>query len=403
MPVRALSVLTPHAVWLDPLLAMQSVIEYSPEVVWPPHPAYGYAAAMVLVSVLLNLWGIVRLRAWNPRGEPVMQREHPQEEEVKDRARAHAAPGRVRHVWANPILWREICTRAYGNKPILVKLAYLLVLALICYYALAPMWTPVARPWFAAARGLVPVGILSMLLVSAQAVTAITSERDSGALSLLLVTDLTPREFIFGKLAGICYNTVAYLLPPLILTVIYAWYGWMATPPRLHADLLVSRNIASAVCVCLATLVLLAFSVILGVHVALRNENSRLAIIHALGTIFFLSAGTLICIYLIVINGGRFESQFFNFLFFLGAGIGGLWWVLSGSRPAPALTLASWLCPLAVFYTVTNIIVAKPGTEESANPFIPLLVIAGTFGFTIAAMLIPMISEFDVALGRTRE
>ena len=265
------------------------------------------------------------------------------------------------------------------------------------------MWTPVARPWFAAARGLVPVGILSMLLVSAQAVTAITSERDSGALSLLLVTDLTPREFIFGKLAGICYNSGVYLLPPLILTVIYAWYGWMATPPRLHPDLLVSRNIASAVCVCLATLVLLAFSVILGVHVALRNENSRLAIIHALGTIFFLSAGTLICIYLIVINGGRFESQFFNFLFFLGAGIGGLWWVLSGSRPAPALTLASWLCPLAVFYTVTNIIVAKPGTEESANPFIPLLVIAGTFGFTIAAMLIPMISEFDVALGRTRE
>jgi hypothetical protein len=31
----------------------------------------------------------------------------------------------------------------------------------------------------------------------------------------------------------------------------------------------------------------------------------------------------------------------------------------------------------------------------------PFLVISGAFGFTIAAMLIPLISEFDVALGRT--
>jgi hypothetical protein len=32
---------------------------------------------------------------------------------------------------------------------------------------------------------------------------------------------------------------------------------------------------------------------------------------------------------------------------------------------------------------------------------LPFLVIATTFSFTIAAMLVPLLSEFDVALGRT--
>jgi hypothetical protein len=384
--------------YLDPFRALSNVLDSSTESALPVAPAYGFAFAMVSFSVLLNVWGILRLRVWNPSGEPIMQREQPTEEEETDRAKAHAAPGEARHVWANPILWREICTRAYGRRPILVKLAYYLVLALICYYALAPLARSSGRRDFFAAYGLVPVGILSLLLVSAQAVTAITSERDGGALDLLLVTDLTPQEFIFGKIWGIAYNTKEFLLPPILLACVYAYYGLLATPPRAHPEMALSKNLESLFCIAFGSLVLLAFAAVLGIHVALRTINSQLAIINTLGTMFFLSAGTLVCIALILING-RFESQWFSFLFFLFAGIGGLWWVLSGDRPSAALTLASWLCPPAVFYAVTNILIAKPGSEESGDPFVPFLVVAGAFGFTIAGMLIPLLSEFDVALG----
>ena len=62
----------------------------------------------------------------------------------------------------------------------------------------------------------------------------------------------------------------------------------------------------------------------LGLHVALRIENSGLAIVHTLGTVFFLSVGTLVCIYLIVINGGSFGNQWLSFIAFIGLGIGGL-------------------------------------------------------------------------------
>jgi ABC-type transport system involved in multi-copper enzyme maturation permease subunit len=392
--------------WLDPFRALGSILQPTAAAESLIAPAYGFTAAMLVLSVLLNAWGILRLRVWNPSGEPIMQREQPEdaEAEERDRARAHAAPGAVRGLWANPIVWREIRTRAYGRRPFLVKLAYGIVFALICYYALAPFFPALGgtggRTAFFAARGLVPIGILSLLLVSAQAVTAITSERDTGALDLLLVTDLTPQEFIFGKLLGILYNVKEFLIPPLLLVGLYGYWQLLATPPRAHPELGPSKNFESLLCINLGALVAFSFVAVLGVHVALRRVNSQLAIINTLGTVFFLSVGTLVCIALILING-RFESQWFSFIFFLAAGVGGLWWVLSADRPSAALTLASWLCPPAVFYAVTNVLVAKPGTEESGDPLMPFLVIAGAFGFAVAAMLVPLLSEFDVALGRT--
>jgi ABC-type Na+ efflux pump permease subunit len=431
--------------YLNPFVALsttQGVVEEQAGLA----PAYGFALVMLGLSVLLNGWGLLRLRVWNPSGEPIMQREKPEEAEDKEgvalpaapspptplprsggegskkpslspaagergrgegakaaeavRTSIHAAPGPVRKVGPNPILWREIHTRAYGRRPLLVKTAYFLALGLICWYALAPIVQHGERAPFAAAYGMIPVGVLSLLLVAAQAATAITSERDTGALDLLLVTDLTPKEFIFGKLLGICYNAKEYLLPPLVLAGVYAVYGCLATPPAGHPELAPAMNATAFLCVAGAGAVLLAFAMVLGIHVALRTQNSRLAIINTLSTVFFLSVGTLVCVALILING-RFEYQWGSFVFFVVAGIGGLWWVLSGDRPSAALTWASWFCPLAVLYTVMNILVAKPGTPESADPVIPFLVIAAAFGFTVAAMLVPLLSEFDVAMGRT--
>lgn len=397
---------------LSPLRAMIDVLAARPETAdVVVSNAVLFGGVMLLMSVLLNGWSMLRLRVWNPSGEPIMQRESPDAEEqlaaddprlLERRARAHAAPGAVREVWENPILWREIRTRAYGRRPLIVKIAYYVVLALICYYfAVLPMMHPEELTPFTAATGLVSVTVLSLLLIGAQAVTAITSERDTGALDLLLVTDLSPGEFIFGKVLGILYNTKEFLWPPLVLALVYAIGGLLANVPEAREYLRGWRNGEAAVCVLGVVLVMMAFVLVLGIHVALRYQNSRQAIVNTLGTVFFLSAGTLVTIYLIVINGGQFEYQWMSFVFFMAAGIGGLWWVLSADRPSTALTLASFLCPIAVFYTVVNLLVARPGTIESADPIVPFVVMAGAFGFTVTAMLIPLVSEFDVATGRT--
>jgi len=384
--------------WIDPFIAMQAVLE-------PPigstslAPAYGFTLVMFGIGAALNGIGVFMLRRWNPSGEPIMQRETPGDvdTESEGRAQAHAAPGQAREVWENPILWREIRTFAYGRRPLLVKFAYALVLALIVWFALSELGGGDNRPSFAAAYGLVPVAILSLLLVSAQAVTAITSERDGKALDLLLVTDLSPREFIFGKIGGILWNTKEFLLPPLLLAGYYAFRGALAG----SSGTAVVDNLGPLACVLGTLIVLLAFGIVLGLHVALRIENSRLSVAHTLGTIFFLSVGTLISIYLIIINGGSLANQLLSFSAFICLGIGGLWWVLSADRPSPALTLAATLCPIAMFYSVVNILIGNPATKTSADPLAPSLVLGGAFGFTIVAMLVPLLSEFDVALGRT--
>ncbi len=397
--------------WFDPFLAMQSVLE-PPANGWKVlPPAYGFAIVMGGFFVVLNTIGIWKLRKWNPSGEPIMQREGPgvdpeanlNADELKQfRAKAHAAPGTVRAVGKNPILWRETKTLAYGRRPLLVKLAFGIVLALILYFAYGELTAPGGRTAYAAAYGLVPVVVLSMLLVAAQAVTSITSERDGGALDILLVTDISPYEFVFGKLLGVIQNCWQFIVPPLLMTVGYAAVGALTkTPPTLGAVEQFLFNLAPLVATAGAILLLFAFAIVLGLHVALRLTNSRLAIVNTLGTVFFLCVGTLICIYTIVINGGSFANQWLSFIAFLVLGIGGLVWVLSADRPSTALTIGSVACPLAMFYCVTNVLIAKPGTDESADPLVPFLTLAGAFGFTIAAMLVPLLSEFDVALGRT--
>jgi ABC-type transport system involved in multi-copper enzyme maturation permease subunit len=412
LPLLAARFLDPAAVpvvetyqqWFEPFRALDSVHQPRYPDDPPLAPAYGYAVVMGLFSVLLTGWSMLWLRVWNPSGEPIMQREQASEDSEtatpSERKSIHAAPGPVREVGDNPILWREIFTRAYGRRPFLVKLAYGIVFALVCYYALALVWG-VGRPTaYVAAYGLVPAGILSLLLIAAQSATAITSERDTGALDLLLVTDLTPQEFIFGKLGGILYNTKEYILPTLILIIVYAGLGRLATPPANYKQMRALANYEAAVCMVGGALLLVAFTIVLGVHVSLRTPNSRLAVLNTLSTVFFLSVGTLVCVYLILING-RFEYQWTSFLVFTVAGVSGLWWVLNGSRPSAALTLASWFCPFAVLYCVINVLVGKPGTAESSDPLMPFFVIAGAFGFTLFAMLVPLLSEFDIALGRT--
>jgi ABC-type Na+ efflux pump permease subunit len=394
--------------WLDPVAAMLTVLE-PPAGGWPGlAPAYGFVLVMLGWCVLLNGLGIWKLRKWNPSGEPIMQREAPEaagaDEGIEDekRAKAHAAPGQRREVWKNPVLWREIRTLAYGRRPLLVKVAFGVVLALILYFAVSELNRPGGRPAFAAAYGLVPVAILSLLLVAAQAVTAITSERDGGALDILLVTDISPYEFVFGKLLGVLYNTKEFLLPPLVLAVFYAARGALAkTPPGADSATAFAANFGPLLAVLGALLVLLAFAVVLGLHVSLRVISSRQAIVNTLATVFFLSVGTLISIYLIVINGGSFANQWVSFVAFLVLGIGGLWYVLSADRPSQALTAASAVCPIAMFYCVVTVLIAKPGTDESADPLGPFLAVAVAFGGAIAAMLVPLLSEFDVSLGRT--
>jgi ABC-type transport system involved in multi-copper enzyme maturation permease subunit len=387
------------------------------------HPTLGFVAAMLAWSLLLNTIATVRIRAWNSGGAAREEREtkgdegpahgrggaHVESDNPPVATRAAVAlrpasttiPARAehrakvrfegptaapvshapsRHVWDNPILWREVRTRGYGRRPLLVKAAYLLVFAMVCTYFWMGLHAGPGRDPSLVTKTLVPIVVLTFLLSNAQAVTSVTTERDGRTLDLLLVTDITPKEFVFGKLAGTLYNAKEMLL----------------LPPVMIGYLLFGRYIdwESFLYLTLGLLVLYGFVVMLGVHAGMTFDNSRTAIANSLGTIFFLFVGIGICIYLIVAAGSfAFEAQLPSFLvFILGGGVG-LFASMGARNPSAAILLASLSLPFLTFYSIGSFLLGAT--------LAVFLVTTVTYGFTTLAMLVPAISEFDVALGRT--
>ena len=91
----------------------------------------------------------------------------------------------------------------------------------------------------------------------------------------------------------------------------------------------------------------------------------------------------------LVLGAGRAEAL----AFILGGSVG-LYVTLGIRNPSNAILLASLLLPFATFHAITSFLL---GHSMSA-----FLVTAVPYGFTTAAMMIPAIGEFDIAMGRTK-
>ena len=335
-------------------------------------------------TLLLNLWAIARVRIWNPTQEA--QRPAQEGDAEISTAPLQTARSTSRRVWDNPILWREICTWAYGKKIIIVRLAYLLVFA-ICSVALVQAIdgnsnaNSHAAGVAASARPLVPLMVLGLILVNALAVTSLTNERDLRALDLLLVTDLTAKEIVFGKLGGILYNSKEMILLPVGLCVLL-WYQ----------DQMTTENLAFLV---IASLVMNGFVAMLGVHVGMTYAESRTAVGVSLSTVLFLLLGIAVCMRMMVAFQGSFTNQLQAFAAFMVGGGAGLYYALGRRNPSTAIAIAAGVTPFVTFAVITNFLQGSYGGA--------FLMTVATYGFATTALLVPAIAEFDVATGRTTD
>lgn len=391
-------------VWFNPLRAVTAAVD--PRVVqnfsWTVLPFLIFGAGGFLT---LNLISIGRIRAWNSAREmrpgtkaaavatdsiwgAAYDLANRQDSAATEQNRQGHVDARVRQVsqdsrpvWDNPILWREMRTWAYGSRILLIRGVYwLIALAVFAttFYliqnnlALAsdassniylPSITKVVAPFL----------FISFMIVNALGVTSITNERDGRSLDLLLVTDLSPTEFLIGKLAGVLYVTLDSVLLPLLLCVLLWWFG-----------LVTGENI---VFLTLGLLVMNLFVAMLGLHCGRSYPNSRPAILASLGTLFFLFLGTVTCMLLLVSFAGNVDSQLASFLAFIVGGGIGLFWVLGSHNPSPAMFSASIFMPIGMFYSLTSLLL-----KQYLSVF---LVVFAIFAFAIAAMAIPALSEFS--------
>ena len=135
-----------------------------------------------------------------------------------------------------------------------------------------------------------------------------------------------------------------------------------------------------------------AFAAVLGLHAGMTYANSRTAIATSIGTLLFLFLGVATCMWIMLMFSNSFESQLPPFLGFIVGGGVGLYMALGWRNPSSAIAWASFLAPFATFYVITSFLVGNYG--------LVFVVSAVIYGFATWAMLLPAISEFDVATGR---
>lgn len=341
--------------------------------------AWDFLLAMGAVTVAINVFTGVRLRIWNPSRTTFT---HAGLQAVEEAERAAVRPAMAhRRIWNNPVIWREIRTKAYGRKILAIKAVYVIIAAFAVFSLLrSPGGGGLVLGMISPAGfAFVGLAIVSLMLINAQAVTALTNERDGKTLELLLMTDISAKEFIFGKLGGILYNTKELVLIPLALVGYFVYTGDVA--------------LENLVFVAAGYFVLVAFASMLGLHSGLSYDSSRAAIANSLGTIFFLFIGIFIFMILLLEARSSFAQQFASFLVFILAGSMALYASLSHKNPSNALKLAAAVLPFLTFYAITEFLL-----KGSLGV---CLAISAAYGFTTLAMLIPAVSEFDVALGRT--
>ncbi len=333
---------------------------------------------LLLLATGLSVFTVARLRVWNP--SQALRQSVQEEGEVQTTERkTHRA------VWDNPVTWKEMATSGYGRKVVVIKSVYILLTALIGYFILfsAPaegslvmgMVSPPTAAFLA-------IGVISLLLINAQSVTSISTERDSNTLDILLATDISAKEFMTGKITGAVWNAREMFLAPVALII------WMMV--NGNATGLTAENLFYVV----ATYVVLGlFSVMLGLHSGLTYENSRSAIGNSLGTMFFLFIGMFVFMLLLVEARSTFMVQLQSFIVFIGMGGIGLYVSLTHKNPSSALSITAVSLPFLSFYAITEFLLG--------GSLGVCLAICAAYGFGVVAMLIPSITNFDVALGKT--
>ncbi|MEM7560240.1 MAG: hypothetical protein AAF394_14065 [Planctomycetota bacterium] len=210
---------------------------------------------------------------------------------------------------------------------------------------------------------------------------SITNERDGQALDLLLATQVTPPQFLFGKLVGVLYVTKEMVVLPIALSC-YLWAQGGLTTENL-------------VFVIGGLLVMDIFSAMLGIHCGMIYAQSRTAIGTSLGTLFFLFLGVATCMMIMISFRGSFARQLPPFLAIILGGGTGLYVAMGSRNPSAAIGLAAFGLPFLTFFAITSFILRNQELTVFS-------VVVAAYGFAALAMIVPALSEFDFAMGKSR-
>lgn len=204
----------------------------------------------------------------------------------------HRAP---KHVWVNPIAWREAASRNSSAGKIAMRWIFLAMgglfgLLLIYLYHNQTFTTKLFR-FAIVATVWGELAIIALVGINTAA-TAISKEREDGTLDLLLTTPITARAYLTGKLRGL----VTYLLPLLAVPLgtlaaacAYVAVGGFGNPQGTNIPvgggsmpiILPEAAIATPI----AVIPFMAFCVMVGLHWSLKSRGTLGSVVGAIAIV----------------------------------------------------------------------------------------------------------------------
>jgi ABC-type transport system involved in multi-copper enzyme maturation permease subunit len=357
----------------------ESLVGHSGIAKWAlSRPQSAYVAITMLLSVLMTCLSMFFVRAGQKEGESsfltrLRSRGKPEAQDGRERRR------KPRHVWNNPIAWREAVTRASATSRGLVR--YLLIaggavgaLLILIQYAQSGngFGATQARQWMSV---VVMIELGLVLLVSTNtAAMSMTKEREANTLDLILTTPVQSKDLIWGKLRGLVSFTMPLILIPVCSILVFAIYDLFKgnSPPVAHIE----TGVLIGVMLVLYT----AVACLTGMYFSLRRTRTVQAVM------FSISVVIVVCMLSTVIGSAMVEGMSG------GGGVAGM-----GFAPIfPFVGMQSLVDPEHLIGP--RVSYAQKAASLRFAALIGTAIVAGLYLLLVGAMHKSMVRNFDMTM-----
>lgn len=265
------------------------------------NPSAAYVTWTTITAVAMVLASMIFVRRGAKVGEPtfwgrIFSRIVPR------RAGERTRP--ARHVWANPVAWREAKTRAATGgviRWIVVLSGVAASVAVFIAYNQGLLLRSEVPEWLA---GLTIIQFaLALMIATNTAATSMTKEREAKTMDLLLSTPLTSKYILWGKLRGLVSFAAPLLVTPVATILVFGIYEAFraASPVVVWPEASIEIGVLMVI--------YMAVACVVGLKVSLVSRTNVMAVMTSVG-IIILVAGILSIIGFAVVDasGGEFGA-----------------------------------------------------------------------------------------------
>ena len=335
-PFLALESIVSPTVYQTP--AQVSVAEYS-SWLWPYllNPALAYVTLTTSLSLFMILPSAIFLRRIAQRSDVSLG------QLLRTLVPWIGATRRkARRVWNNPVAWREAATRASVSARGLTRWA---VIVLGVAAGVALVWLNSQHGFLnsddrgrlranqnvqelliandqntrlALLGGVVVVFSVALLVAANTAASAVTRERESQTLDLLLCTPITSRYYIWGKLRGLVSFMLPFAIVPAIMVLAMVLWDIFRLN-RGGGDSLIWPETLVLLPVYITSI--LAWTCMLGLNLSLKFSRTIVAVMATVGVLLGICGLLGVCGFALARSAGGFGLFMAPFSPFTGIGV----------------------------------------------------------------------------------